>query len=179
MRAISVFIISVITIMFFFSMITLLLPSRVTVSKSIIINASVTEVAKEIEDFENWKKWYPAFQNEDIIVSTLQKGGSSFVTVTGEKGKKFSMTMIHARPGNINILLSEGNKNQVTYEFLLSPGKTSTTLLTWNVKTTLRWYPWKKITGIFLDKIYGPQYQEVLQNLKISVEKLHQERSSG
>ncbi len=87
--------------------------------------------------------------------------------------------MTHDGPENINILLFAVNENRVTYQFLFSPGKAGTTLLTWNVNTKLPWYPWEKITGIFLDKINGPQYGEVLQNLKISVEKKHQERSSG
>jgi len=34
------------------------------------------------------------------------------------------------------------------------------------VNTNLKWYPWEKMKGIFLDKISGPQYEEALKNLK-------------
>ena len=161
----------------FLGIVTLFLPSKVTVSKSILINATEAEVAKEIGAFKNWKNWYPAFQNQNIAITTSQKNDSSFVILTDEKQRKLSMSMIKSGPENINIFLFAENRNNITYQFILSPDRTGQTQLTWNVNTTLPWYPWKKITGIFLDKVTGPQYQAALQNLKIAVEKMHQEGS--
>ena len=74
----------------FLGIVTMFLPSKVTVSKSILINATEAEVAKEIENFKNWKNWYPAFQNQNIAVTTSQKSDSSFVTLTDEKQRKLS-----------------------------------------------------------------------------------------
>jgi hypothetical protein len=176
MRSIKVFIISVLIMMGFLAIITMFLPSKVTVSKSILINATEAEVAREIETFKNWKNWYPVFQNQNIAIITIPKNDSSFVTLTDEKQRKLSMTILKRGPENIDILLSEENKNKITWQFILSPDRTGQTQLTWNVNTTLPWYPWKKIAGIFLDKVTGPQYQEILQNLKIAVE-MHQESS--
>ena len=166
---------SIIIIMLFFGVVTLFLPSKVTVSKSVIINATGNEVAKEIETFENWKDWYPAFQKQNTSIKTLQKGDSSFVTLNDGTRTKLSLSMIKQTPENFEIILSEENKNNITYQFILLPGRTGRTEVTWNINITLPWYPWKKITGIFLDKITGPQYQEALQNLKIAVEKFHQQ----
>jgi Polyketide cyclase / dehydrase and lipid transport len=177
MRSIKVFVISIIIMMGFLAIVTLFLPSKVTVSKSILINATEAEVAKEIETFKNWKNWYPAFQQQNLEVTTSQKSDSSFVTLADEKQRKLSMTMIKSGPENIDILLFAKNKNNITYQFILSHVRTGQTQLTWNVNTTLPWYPWKKITGIFLDKVTGPQYQAALQNLKTAVEKMHQEAS--
>ena len=84
--------------------------------------------------------------------------------------------MIRSGRENIDILLLGKDKNNITWQFILSSNGPGQTHLTWNVNTTLPWYPWKKIAGIFLDKITGPQYQEVLQNLKIAVE-IHQHGS--
>ena len=73
----------------FLCILTLFLPSKVTVSKSILINATEAEVAKEIGTFKNWKNWYPAFQNhEALVITTPQKGDSSFVTLTDGNAKK-------------------------------------------------------------------------------------------
>ncbi len=83
MRSIKVFVISIIIMMLFFSLLTLLLPSKVTVSKSIVINASVTEVAKEIGAFENWKKWYPAFQNHEYYYINTTKRRFFFRCING------------------------------------------------------------------------------------------------
>lgn len=161
--------------MSFFGMLTVFLPSKVTVSKSILINATEAAVVKEIDDFKNWKNWYPAFQNRNTAI-TSQKTDSSFVTLTNEKQRKLQMHMVKSGPESIEVFLfDENKKNTVSYQFILSPDRTGKTRLMWNVNTTLSWYPWKKITGIFLDKITGSQYQEVLQNLKTVVEKIHQD----
>jgi hypothetical protein len=34
----------------------------------------------------------------------------------------------------------------------------------------MKWYPWEKAKGIFLDKVSGPQYEAALANLKKAVE---------
>jgi hypothetical protein len=178
MRSIKIFIISVLIMMSFFGIFTVFLPSKVTVSKSILINATEAEVVNEIENFKNWKNWYPGFQNQNIAVTTSQKNDSSFVTLTNEKQRKLLMHMVKPGPENIDVFLSDENKkNTISYQFILSPDRTGNTQLTWNVNTTLSWYSWKKIAGIFLDKATGSQYQEVLQNLKIAAEKIHQDAS--
>ncbi|MEP6951510.1 MAG: hypothetical protein ABI863_19625 [Ginsengibacter sp.] len=177
MHSIKMFVIVVIGMLAFLVIVTLFLPSKITVSKSILINANEAEVAGEIGTFKNWKDWYPAFQNQNIVITTSQKNDSSFVTLTDERQRKLSMCMIKPMPENIDILLFAENKNNITYQFNFFRDRTGQTLLTWNVNTTLPWYPWKKITGIFLDKVTGPQYQQALQNLKAAVEKVHQEAS--
>jgi hypothetical protein len=177
MRSIKMFVIVVAGMLACLGVVTLFLPSKVTVSKSILINATGAEVAKEIETFKNWKDWYPAFQNQHIVVATSQKNDSSFVTLTDERQRKLSMSMIKSGPRNIDILLLAEDKKNITYQFIFSPGRNGQTQVTWNINTTLDWYPWKKIAGIFLDKVTGPQYQEALQNLKSAVEKMHQEAS--
>ena len=178
MRSIKAFVIGVIVMIGFLGILALLLPSKVTVSKSILINAAESDVAKEIENFKNWKNWHPAFQNKNIIATIFQKGDSSFVTLTGEKQRKLTMTMIKPGPENIDIFLFAKDKNNITWQFILSVKSTGQTQLIWNVNTIFPWYPWKKIAGIFLDKVTGSQYQEILQNLKKTVE-LHQEGSPG
>ena len=166
----KLFFIAVFILLAFLSLITVFLPSKVTVSKTILIKANENEVALQIANFENWKNWYPAFQNKNVTVKTFQKNDTSFAAITDEKQRKLLLVLLKSVPGNIDILLSEENKNKVTYQFILLPHGTGQTQLTWNVNTTLDWYPWKKLAGIFLDKITGPQYEEALQNLKATIE---------
>ncbi len=169
MRRVKLFSILIASLLAFLCLVTLFLPSKVTISKSVYINAPRSKVAQQIDNFKNWKNWNPDFQNKNISVA-IPDNDSSQVTLSGERKRKFSMKMIKHSPENIGIILSSENKTPVTYQFIFSNKDTGKTLLTWNVNTTLPWYPWKKITGIFLDKIAGPQYEAVLQNLKSVVE---------
>lgn len=171
MRRPKLFFTAVFTLLVFLCVITVFLPSEITVSKSVFINANENKVAMQIEDFNNWKNWYPAFQNKNINVITSTSGDSSFAMLTNENRKKLAFSMGKRLADSINVLLSEEGKNNIIYQFILSTNVKGQTLFIWNIKTTLGWYPWKKLTGIFLDKITGPEYEAILQSLKITVEK--------
>ena len=171
MLGVKLFLITIFIILAFLSLIAVFLPSSVFVSKTVIINANEDKVAVQVDDFKNWKNWYPVFQNKNSTVIVTQKNDTSYATFTNEKQIKLSMVLFKSEPGNIHVLLSEENKNRVTYQFILSPNGAGKTQITWLVNTTLNWYPWEKLAGIFLDKITGPQYDEALQNLKETTEK--------
>ena len=66
MRKAKLFVIGILILVGFFWLITLFLPSKITVSRWINIDANESAVAAQIDDFKNWKNWYPAFQNENI-----------------------------------------------------------------------------------------------------------------
>jgi hypothetical protein len=170
-RRAKLFIIGILILIGFLCLITVFLPSKITVSKWILINANEKTVAMQIDDFKNWKNWYPAFQNKNISVDISQQNDTSFVTLTNENRKKISLVLLKSSPENINILLSEEKRNTKTYQFVLLPNAEEQTRLIWNVNIELGWYPWKKLGGIFLDKVSGPQYEAILQNLKKAAEK--------
>jgi carbon monoxide dehydrogenase subunit G len=171
MRRAKLFFIGILILLGFLCFITVFLPSKITVSKWININANKNAIAMQINDFNNWKNWYPAFQNKNIRVNIYRGNDTSFVTLTHENGKKISLALLKSSPENINILLSEGKKNTETYQFVLLPNGSGQTQVTWNVNIELGWYPWKKLGGILLDKVTGPRYEAALQNLKKAAEK--------
>ena len=40
----------------------------------------------------------------------------------------------------------------------------------WNAVTRLKWYPWEKFYGIFIEKSSGQGYEDALNSLKTYVE---------
>jgi len=40
----------------------------------------------------------------------------------------------------------------------------------WSVLVRLKWYPWEKFYGIFIEKISGQGYEDALSSLKAYVE---------
>ena len=68
--------------------------------------------------------------------------------------------------------MAETNKNEIEeYRFAMVANGHAKTLLTWNVNTNLGRNPWKKFTGVLLDKITGPGYEGALVSLKGATEK--------
>jgi hypothetical protein len=175
MRKLKLFLISVLILLVFLSLITVFLPSKITISKSTLIDATENKVAGQIRNFNNWKNWYPAFQNGNRIIRIQD---SSLVAITDEKQHTLSMKIVEIETESITIVLKGGDQNNTTYQFILSPNGNGKTLIVWNVNTKLSWYPWKRLTGVVLDKIAGPQYEAALENLKTAVEKMHQVKPS-
>lgn len=94
----------------FLSLITVFLPSKVTVLESVLIKANENEVTMQIENFKNWKNWYPAFQNKNFTINTSQANDTPFITIINGNQRKLMLVLLKSVPGNIDILLSEQKK---------------------------------------------------------------------
>ncbi len=169
MRKVKLLVAGILLILCFVFVITLFLPSKVTVSKSIEIDTSVAGVAREINDFNNWKNWYPAFMDKEItisIVSSQNLSPASTATLRDKEGHEIIFHMVSISMDSIIVDLQPNNKSAIKYQFIISPHKEGYTQVVWNVNTDLGWYPWRKLQGIIMDKVTGPEYIVALQNLK-------------
>ncbi|MEO9145457.1 MAG: SRPBCC family protein [Ginsengibacter sp.] len=169
MRRLSGFLIFLIFVFVVIAIISLLIPSKVTVARSVEINATPEEVSKQIADFELWKNWYPAFKDENITVIKNVPDSSS-VTLKDKGGKDIILTRVETNADVITVDVHSSSSTKVNYRFVLTPKMNNQTQLTWDVNTDMGWYPWKKIQGILLDKFSGNQYEAALGNLKKAVE---------
>lgn len=153
-------------------LISLLLPSHVTVAKSVDINATRDKVMNQIINFEQWKNWYPAFKDEEITVikNSPNQNILSSVTLKDKNRKSVNLNLIDTNQNAINIAVESSSSTKVNYQFILIPKTNNQIQLTWNVNVSLGWLPWKKIEGILMDKFSGPQYETALENLKKSAE---------
>lgn len=166
------FIIFLLGIFIVIFLISLLLPSKVTVSKSIDINASPEKVTNQIVNFEEWKNWYPAFKDENISVIKNSSTANILASVTlkDKNGKSITLNLVDTSKQTINIDLQSSSSTKVNYQFILTSKKNNQTQLIWNVNTNLGWLPWKKIEGILLDKFSGNQYEAALEDLRKAAE---------
>ena len=164
-----IFLASIFVIIF---LISLLLPSKVTVSKSVVINATGEKVKDQIVHFEEWKNWYPAFENKDISVTKNLPPANilSSVTLKDSKGKSITLNLVDTIKSTILVEVQSSSSTEVNYQFILTPKLNEQTQLTWNVNTTLGWLPWKKMEGILFDKLSGTQYESALDNLRKAAE---------
>jgi len=153
-------------------LLALLLPSKVTVSKSVEINASHDAVKNQVVDFNEWKKWYPAFKDKTVTVVKNPAGQKaiSSVTLKDKQGKNILLNLVDTGNNKISVNVESASSTKVSYLFLLTPKQNNQIQLTWDVNIDLDWYPWKRIEGIFFDKFSGAQYESVLEDLKKAAE---------
>jgi len=147
-----------------------MLPSKVTVSKTILIDAKDSIVTAQIEDYKNWKNWFPALRNKNLSVNQILRHDTVFAGLKTPDQNPLQIAFFRPRKGVIDISFPGIKSSKETLQFLIVSEGAEKTNLTLNVNTDLGWYPWKRLVGIFLDKITGPQYEAVIRNLKTACE---------
>lgn len=164
MRQIKFFIGGIVSLVLVFTAFTLFLPSKVTVSKSIRIDAPDSTVITQLNNFKNWKKWFPAFRDSNVLVTISNQNGQA--ELRDNYGRIMLFKMLSVSKNRVDVELYIQEKSTTTYQFILMPVSTGSTEISWNVISNLGWYPWKKLQGVVLDKFTGEQYMSTLQKLK-------------
>lgn len=172
MKRAIVFLTFLITVFVVIFLLSLFLPSKVTVTKSVEIKSSIDKVKEQIINFDRWKNWYPAFKDKDVaIIKNQSPDNFNYVVLTDIKGKKTTLKLVDSTHNKIEIKVESSSSTRVSYQFILTPNKMNNqTELTWNINTQFGWYPWKRIQGVFLDKFSGDQYVAALRDLKNAAE---------
>jgi hypothetical protein len=172
MRLFKLFVGAASLFLVFLGLITVFLPSRITISRSVQINADEQAVKMQVTDFRNWMHWYPSFQNTHATVLIASNGDTSFAELKLADHQQLSLALYQPSENTIEVYFPGRDRKSEDYQFVLFKSSSGHTQLTWNARTLLGWYPWKKLGGIFLDKITGSQYEAALQNLKAAAEKV-------
>lgn len=166
------FLIILIFLALLFTLFSFFIPSTVRISRVVEINAPAEKIYSTISDVTKWKEWMPWSGADSLfsiqINSTPDKINSSYSwTVKNDIFKKGK------------IIIKELSAEEIITEnelsgYNISPGSikmhkdssASFVLVEWKIKVALKWYPWSKLKGILLDKIYGPVLENGLARLK-------------
>jgi Polyketide cyclase / dehydrase and lipid transport len=140
-----------------------LFPSDISVSRVVQINRPPAEVAGNIDDLRKWKSW-----NEFVIHPS--PGEMNF------KSHVFKMDSAFIDIGGVHIQLTGAFKDSVAtlwrhggdsfagiFKVVEMNGQT---ILAWDLKFHIKWYPWAKLASMFYDKNLGPEMEKSLLNLK-------------
>ncbi len=163
MKYIKLIAISGVVLFGLITLISLLLPSTVIVSRAKDISASPDSVYKYVADLSTWKVWL--YHNDSAVVKVGADGKSvaldkSVVTITSSSKEK------------ITSLWRVGDGEPMYSEFNFVKGEKQATHFTlqWAFTQKLKWYPWEKFASILSDKALGPFMEDALDKLKKQVE---------
>ncbi len=172
MRLIKGFILAVAGLFIVTTLFSLLMPSSVITVRSVVIHAEAARVYAEIADLNNWKNWHPVFMqvHPPIKISSPSSGVNANAQWISN-GKKNKILIAEAQPANIKMILArENEKDGINYFTISALPESNNVQVEWKVLTKLKWVPWEKFSGIFVDKMTGPGYEEALNNLKEFIE---------
>jgi hypothetical protein len=94
--------------------------------RQVVIKASLYDVAKQINDLNNWKRWYADLKVDSIKISGSFNSNQSATTST------YSYTLHHLNP--LSVLLTKKDKNSSSSIIAIAPVTDSTTAVAWNEK---------------------------------------------
>ena len=152
----------------FITILSLFIPSKLMVTRGVVINAPAGKVFQEISNLQNWKHWHPVFINNSAnIMFNKDANGISNSCEWQSKGKK-NKIIITGKKGNVlAATLQRERENDVLNTISVLPlSDTNQVQAEWNVLIQLKWYPWEKFYGIFIEKISGQGYEDALNSLK-------------
>ena len=172
MRLFKGFFIVLAGLFIFITIFSLFIPSKLMVSRAVVINAGSGKVFSEISNLQNWKHWQPVFMNDSSQINfKTDSNGISNYCGWDSKGKKNIVEITSKNNNSIAAVLKRSGENDVQNTISILPLSDSNQVQAeWNVFIKLKWYPWEKFYGIFIEKISGQGYEDALNSLKNYVE---------
>jgi hypothetical protein len=156
MRLIKLALISFVVFFGIITAMSLLIPSRVRISRATNISDPSDSVFYLIRNREQWPRWHPAFQQQNIVALLQQHG----IQVTPLLQTDTLVTVRWQQAGKPPVL----NGWQL-HRFTASDSAT----LQWYMDFQLKWYPWQKFSSLFYEKTYGAMMEQGLQNIKSNI----------
>jgi hypothetical protein len=153
---------------------SLLIPSTVRVSRAVLINnTDSSAVFLAVTHLRNWTKWHPVFTKEGAKLDCempAPKSAPDVCTII-QQDRRIDIKMHAPHEGIVPFTLKTEGENEVKSEIFISQeSRGAPVFVEWMSLTTLKWYPWRKVQGIFLDKLTGPGYEAALKGLKEYIE---------
>ena len=168
MRLFKGFIIVLAGLFIFVTILSLFIPSKLVVTRAVVIHAPADKVFAEVSDLQNWKHWQPVFINDSAAIHFEKDAqGVSNSCSWESKGKKNKMSITGRKDNSLMATLSREGENDVLNTISILPlPDINQVQAEWSVLIKLKWYPWEKFYGIFIEKVSGQGYEDALNSLK-------------
>ena len=154
------------------TLISLLMPSKIMTAKAVSMQADSTKIFNAVSNLSNWRKWHPVFMEDTttVTLSIPSSGLNSYITwKTNNKMNKLIVTKI-GYP-EVEFILQRNGEKDLEYAMYINREEGGNMQIQWKAITNLKWYPWEKFGGIFIEKLSGAGYESALASLKQFVEK--------
>ena len=168
MRYFKFAIVGLLALYILLSLIGLLMPSSVTVGRSVEINAPVDSIHFYTNDPANWRYWINGADTayyKQLTISTTNKDSKI-------KLGTYTITVINNDPKYIITLWQgESTREQLNRLELYYHSSSNTTIVNWSFTQQLKPYFWERLSAMLQDKVFGPSMEVILVKLNQVCEK--------
>lgn len=170
MRLIKMFLFVLVGMFAVITIIGLLIPSSVKISRGVIVNADSSKVYNELSDVKDWNKWLPwitADSGAVVQTSAVTNAPGAYFKWKGIKlSSAGTLTLQSVKPDEVLVLHEIKDMNTSEGGFRIRSISSNTTEVLWYMEYKLKWYPWERFYGIFLDKIVGSAFEQGLEQFR-------------
>lgn len=156
------------------TLLSLLIPNKIITAKAITVQGDSTVLFLQISDLKNWKNWHPYFSADTSLLklgASTNKVNDTAVWMQGLK--KYRLHIVKKSYPLVQINIEADGEQAVENIFTLMPVVEQGNMqVQWQTILHLKWYPWEKFSGIFVEKMAGAGNEAALQSLKNYIEKL-------
>ncbi|MHC1707978.1 MAG: SRPBCC family protein [Bacteroidales bacterium] len=176
MKALKTIGIVVLVIIALVVVISLFLPRKVHVERSLVINSNSVVVFDQVNTLKNWENWSP-WHNMDTAMDVYYIGpqaGPGAIYHWSSKNPDVGtgkMTITKSVKYDTITLDLDFTQNTAICTFYVIPDGENVKVI-WGIDANMGRNPLKRYLGLFMEKWIGPDFEKGLQNLKEYVEKL-------
>lgn len=159
MRGFSFFLLSILVLFLLITAIGLFLPSRVTVSRAVDMQASRSTVHALLADPARWKQWFPGADSLPLLkkgdrIAGLSMPSGSPLTIRSLTDSTIVVQGLQAATieGEMGFTLLGGDPNHVTVQ--------------WYMNFYFDWYPWERFSSLLLENKFGAVMEQGLKRLQ-------------
>lgn len=175
LRFVKAFLFGITGLFVIITLFSLLIPSRVRVSRVVEINTTnAKNIYQQVANFKNWKNWHPAFLSDTLPLNNALNApaakDSNDYTID-QRGKAIRLVLQSADTSSICFLMQANGERDIQNNIaIIAVPDQQSVQVEWSALHSLRWYPWEKFYGIFVDKLTGDSYEIALKGLKEFIE---------
>lgn len=141
----------------------LLFPGDINVSRTVNINAPKDSVMQYCNNLMLWKKWIEAADSANFSILSPSATGVGAKIRMGT----YQVSITSSTPDSVNVYWQGDHSNPMqSYMYLFTDTLKHQTVVNWNFKQHIPWYPWERLSSMMTDKIISTPMELSLNNLK-------------
>lgn len=160
MKLIKLGIISAVVLFGVITLISLIIPSNIRISRAIDISTAKENIYPKLAEATQWEQWNVYIQSYHNRHVSGREITADEMAVSINNVSDSLVTSSWLNPG--------GNRFSSGYTLIAHDANHST--VQWYFDFHLRWYPWEKFQSIVYDQQFGPVMEHSLKNLKAITE---------
>lgn len=157
MKLVRLFFFSILSLFAIASLIGILLPSVVLVSRAVDVSAPKDSIMPHLKNIAEWSGWMDGMKQASVNISSPTQADLAGTIVTINS---ITDTTV------VSTWTTKSGAPQTSTMRIIGNSGQKTSVVQWQFVQQLKWYPWERFGSMMNDKILGTMMEKNLNNLK-------------